>query len=158
MCLCLCIVYLQELLSKMQVDGVDQFDGFLIIMKNESREDICPGYVCGSAVTQMLRVGSVASHICAAFSGIRLTECRNVSIFQPWWTWLTGWIYICAVMHRCIVSVCIASVKWHICVGFLPRCRLTEWRNYGSVLVSWCAKNRLILTAPEHLLTAPEDL
>ena len=29
---------------------------------------------------------------------------------------------------------------------------------YGSVLVSWCAKNRLILTAPEHLLTAPEDL
>ena len=29
---------------------------------------------------------------------------------------------------------------------------------YGSVLVSWCAKNRHILTAPEHLLTAPEDL
>ena len=29
---------------------------------------------------------------------------------------------------------------------------------YGSVLVSWCAKNGHILTAPEHLLTAPEDL
>ena len=29
---------------------------------------------------------------------------------------------------------------------------------YGSVLVSWCAKNRHILTAPEHILTAPEDL
>ena len=27
-----------------------------------------------------------------------------------------------------------------------------------TVLVSWCAKNRHILTAPEHLLTAPEDL
>ena len=30
--------------------------------------------------------------------------------------------------------------------------------NYGSVLVSWCAKNRHILTTPEHLLTAPEYL
>ena len=29
---------------------------------------------------------------------------------------------------------------------------------YGSVLVSWCAKNWHILTAPWHLLTAPEDL
>ena len=30
--------------------------------------------------------------------------------------------------------------------------------GYGSVLVSWCANNRHIQTAPEHLLTAPEDL
>ena len=29
--------------------------------------------------------------------------------------------------------------------------------SYGSVLVAWCAKNRHILTAPEHLLTAPDD-
>ena len=34
----------------------------------------------------------------------------------------------------------------------------TAFIFYGSVLVSWCAKNGHILTAPEHLLTAPEDL
>ena len=99
-----------------------------------------PGrYLCGSAVTQMLRVGSVASHISAAFSGIPLPDSRNVCIFLPWWTWITGWTYICTVMplRRCIVSVCIASVKWHICVGFHPRCRLTEWRNIMYSLPLW---------------------
>ena len=36
--------------------------------------------------------------------------------------------------------------------------RVTSVVFYGSVLVSWCAKNQHILTAPAHLLTAPEDL
>ena len=41
---------------------------------------------------------------------------------------------------------------------YLTEGQLWKTLMYGSVFVSWCAKNRHILTAPEHLLTAPEDL
>ena len=53
-----------------QVDGVDQFDGLLIIMKNESREDMCVVDLCscGCAVAQAwhaeLCVMFVPSHTC----------------------------------------------------------------------------------------------
>ena len=79
---------------------------------------------------------------------------------------------------------CIMEVKRHLglCLGYVPAfadgsCRVSDQDTnmqasdlhnahaniliiplYGSVLVSWFAKNRHILTAPEHLLTAPEHL
>ena len=63
-------------------------------------------------------------------------------------------------------------ILWCMCISFhfiLLKAYLEALNNtilsavicmylYGSVLVSWCAKNRHILTAPEHLLTVPEDL
>ena len=90
---------------------------------------------------------------------------RGALVFSLICAWINGWMnnreandlrrhrahYDVIVMLRLKVETApFWSWTLHVAGNFVP--------YYGSVLVSWCAKNRHILTAPEHLLTAPEDL